>query len=140
MGGQEAGKIRSVSRLLLDTHAVLFWWAGSAKLGSRVQEAVGASDASVFLSTASAWEIATKFRIGKLGFVGDPTTHVPRLMEAHGFTFLPVSARHALVAGSLEGDHRDPFDRLIAAQALVEDMTVVTRDPEIAAFGCEVLW
>ncbi|MBJ6122921.1 type II toxin-antitoxin system VapC family toxin [Sphingomonas mollis] len=129
-----------MSRLLLDTHVVLFWWARSSKLGEAAQEAISLADTEVHVSVATGWEIATKFRIGKLAFVGDPAIHMPQMMEAHRFVFLPIKADHALRAGSLPGDHRDPFDRMIAAQALIEDMTVVTRDPEIAGFGCKVLW
>ena len=127
-------------KLLLDTHAALFWWSASAKLSSPARAAIGEEGAVVLMSAASAWEIATKFRIGKLAFVGDPRIHVPALMAAHGFDELPITLEHSLTAGTLAGDHGDPFDRLIAAQALIEGLTVVTRDPEVAAFGCKVLW
>lgn len=129
-----------MTRVLLDTHAALFWWAGSAKLSAPAREAIADDDHVILFSAASAWEIATKFRIGKLAFVGDPQVHVPRLMAEHDFAMLPVSLDHGLRAGSLSGDHRDPFDRLIAAQALMDDLLVVSRDPEIAGFGCKVLW
>ncbi|HVI98859.1 MAG TPA: type II toxin-antitoxin system VapC family toxin [Sphingomonas sp.] len=129
-----------MSRLLLDTHAALFWWGASRKLGSGAREAIADPEASIYVSAASAWEVATKFRIGKLDDIGDPTVEYPRQMARNGFETLEITAAHGLRAGSLAGAHRDPFDRLIAAQALMEDMTVVTRDPEIAAFGCKVLW
>lgn len=140
MGRQTTCEIWAVTRLLLDTHAALFWWAGSSKLSAEASEAIADAEATIFLSTASCWEIATKFRIGKLAFVGDPQVHVPRLVAEHGFEMLPISMDHGLQAGSLPSDHRDPFDRLIAAQALIEQLIVVSRDPEIAGFGCEVLW
>ncbi len=127
-------------KLLLDTHAALFWWSGSARLSVAAREAIEDGEADVLVSAASCWEIATKFRTGKLDFVGNPELHVPRLMAHHGFRSLPVRPDHGLRAGSMSGDHRDPFDRVIAAQALIEDLTVVTRDPEIARFGCKVLW
>ena len=126
--------------LLLDTHAALFWWSASAKLSGAAREAIAEPGAEVLVSAASCWEIATKFRIGKLEFVGDPRIHVPRLIAEHEFKQLPVSMEHSLTAGSLPGAHADPFDRLIAAQAILNELTVVTRDPEIAAFGCKVLW
>lgn len=126
--------------LLLDTHAVLFWWAGAKELSEKARLAIEEQDGPVFVSAASGWEIATKFRIGKLVFAGDPQIHVPRLMERDGFRFATVTGEHSLRAGALEGAHRDPFDRLIAAQALIDDLTVVTRDKEIAGFGCKVLW
>jgi PIN domain nuclease of toxin-antitoxin system len=129
-----------VSRLLLDTHAVLFWWSASRKLGARAREVIADSETGIYVSAATAWEIATKFRIGKLDDIGDPAVEYPRLMARNGFETLEITSGHGLRAGLLDGAHRDPFDRLIAAQALMEDMTVVTRDREIAAFGCKVLW
>ena len=129
-----------MTRLLLDTHAALFWWARSATLSTAARDAIADEGSDILFSAASAWEIATKFRIGKLAFVGDPQVHVPRLVAEHGFEMLPISVEHGLRAGSLQGDHRDPFDRLIAAQALMGGFAVVTRDPEIAAFGCKVVW
>jgi PIN domain nuclease of toxin-antitoxin system len=129
-----------VSRFLLDTHTVLFWWSASSKLGRDAREAIADPEAAIYVSAASAWEVATKFRIGKLGDIGDPAVEYPRLMTRNGFVTLDITAAHGLRAGSLEGAHRDPFDRLIAAQALIEGMTVITRDREIAAFGCAVLW
>ncbi|WP_375395389.1 type II toxin-antitoxin system VapC family toxin [uncultured Sphingomonas sp.] len=127
-------------RLLLDTHAALFWWSGSAKLGVAARDAIADADAAIFVSAASAWEVATKFRIGKLDDIGDPVEHYPRLMAHHGFETLGITMVHGLRAGAMPGTHRDPFDRLIAAQALIEDLTVITRDREIAKFGCKVLW
>ena len=129
-----------MSRLLLDTHAALFWWSGAAKLGDEAREAIGDPDATVLVSAASAWEIATKHRLGKLADIGDPASSFLRLMQRNGFLALAVTIEHGLRAGALPGKHRDPFDRLIAAQGLMEDAVVVTRDREIAAFGCEVLW
>jgi len=129
-----------VSRYLIDTHALLFWWGGSPRLSAPAVEAIANPDAVILVSAASAWEIATKFRIGKLNDIGDPAEHFPALMQRDGFAPLPVSIAHGLRAGLLEGEHRDPFDRLIAAQGLMEGATVITRDPEFAAFGCKVLW
>ena len=129
-----------MTRLLLDTHAVLFWWSGSAELSPVAREAISDERAEILVSAASCWEISTKFRIGKLAFAGDPAVKVPQLMAQHGFDMLVVRADHALRAGALAGARKDPFDRLIAAQALIDDLTVVTRDRQIADFGCKVLW
>lgn len=125
---------------LLDTHAALFWWSDPGRLSARAQEVIADSESSLMLSAASAWEIATKFRIGKLTDIGDPAANYRRLMEQNGFRSVVVTEDHAMKAGLLAGEHRDPFDRLIAAQALIEDLTVVTRDPALAAFGCRVIW
>ena len=129
-----------MSRFLLDTHALLFWWGGSPRLSNTAAEAIADPDAIILVSAASAWEIATKFRIGKLNDIGDPSHNYPALLARDGFVQLPISTAHGLKAGLLEGDHRDPFDRLIAAQGLMEDAIVITRDPQFEGFGCKVLW
>ncbi|UUL81737.1 type II toxin-antitoxin system VapC family toxin [Sphingomonas qomolangmaensis] len=129
-----------MTAFILDTHAVLFWWAGGQRLGASARTVLEESDAAFFVSAVSAWEVATKHRVGKLPDIGDPSVQYPRLMAANDFRSLDVTASHGLLAGTLAGEHRDPFDRLIAAQALIEDLTVVTRDREIANFGCKVLW
>ena len=129
-----------MTRLLLDTHAVLYWWSGSAELSTAAREVISDERAEILVSAASCWEISTKFRIGKLAFAGDPAIKVPQLMAQQGFDMLVVRGDHALCAGALSGTHKDPFDRLIAAQALIDDLTVVTRDRQIADFGCKVLW
>lgn len=129
-----------MSRFLLDTHAVLFWWGASPKLGMEARDAIADPDSDIYVSAATAWEIGTKFRVGKLDEIGDPAVAYSRLMGRNAFETLEITSEHALRAGLLDGPHRDPFDRMIAAQALMEDMTVITRDHAIAAFGCKVLW
>lgn len=94
----------------------------------------------MYVSVASVWEIAIKTHSGKLTEIEDFRRDYAPLMSSNGFHSLLVNDVHALEAGFLAGPHRDPFDRLIAAQGLIEDLTVITRDPEIAAFGCKVLW
>ena len=89
---------------------------------------------------ASVWEIAIKTRSGKLTAIVDFERDYPVLMERNGFTPLVATNDHALRAGFLPGNHRDPFDRMLAAQALAEDLTLLTRDRQIAAFGCRTLW
>jgi PIN domain nuclease of toxin-antitoxin system len=127
-------------RLLLDTVALLFWWSESARLGRLASDAIIEGDAAIYVSAISVWEIANKNRIGKLDAVGDFQNDFGRLITRDGFMLLDLTPAHAMKAGYLRGDHRDPFDRLLAGQALVEDLTVLTNDPEIAAFGCKVLW
>jgi PIN domain nuclease of toxin-antitoxin system len=117
-----------MSTLLLDTHT--FLWAVNAPdhLGSAARTALEELENEVFVSAASAWEVATKHRLGKLPeadrWLPAWEAHVARL----GARSLPVTSRHALVAGGLEWSHRDPFDRMLAAQAVVEDHVLVTRD------------
>lgn len=125
---------------LLDTHTALWWWSDITKLGRAGRAMLEAQQAPIFVSAASAWEVGTKYRSGRLPDIGDPAVNYPRNMERNGFHSLPVTDAHAMRAGLLEGEHRDPFDRLIAAQALCEEMIVISRDPKIAAFGCAVIW
>lgn len=125
---------------LLDTHAVLWWFTDSPRLSRNARDILGSADTDVFVSAASAWEIATKHRIGRL-------THMPAIVERYqglvvrnGFTELSVTTAHGLFAGSLVSDHRDPFDRMIAAQGILESLAVVSVDRAIAELGADVVW
>lgn len=129
----------AAARLLLDTHAVLWWWRDIPRLSPAALSAIEHNDA-ISVSAVSAFEVALKWRLGKLTMIDDPAINFPRLMELNGFASVAVAEVHALRAGLLPGEHRDPFDRLIAAQALEDGLTVVTRDAAFAAFGCKVLW
>lgn len=126
-------------RLLIDTHVALWWWRPSPLLGEAARQAIVGAE-TVHVSVVTGYEIANKFRIGKLDLIGDPAVELPRLMVEHDFLPLRVTEQHALAAALLPGAHRDPFDRIIAAQALAEDLTLVTRDPVFTGFGCRVLW
>jgi len=126
--------------LLLDTHAAVWWWKSSPLLGKAASRLLSEEQPEVSVSAISGLELAIKHRIGKFDDIGDPMLRFPALMAQHRFSSLAVTQRHALAAGLLPGEHRDPFDRLIAAQALEEGMIVVTRDPQFVTFGCKVLW
>ena len=127
-------------RLLLDTQALLWWFTDDARLSVGARQAIADSDNVVHLSAASAWEIATKQRIGKLEGVPDAVSRYAELIEADGFRHLPISHLHALRAGSWDVAHRDPFDRILAAQSALERMLLVSRDPAFALFELETLW
>ena len=126
--------------LLLDTHTAIWWWTDPARIGKNAFEVLAAGEAAIFVSPIFANEIAIKFRIGKLVDFGDPATDFPALMVSNKFLTFPITESHALSAGLLPGSHRDSFDRLIAAQALAERLTVATCDPEFASFGCKTIW
>ncbi len=128
-----------MAALLLDTHVALWWWRDLRRLSPAARLAIETTS-TIFVSAISAFEIGQKWRLGKLPMIDDPALNYPRLMAENRFAALAISDTHSLAAALLPGDHRDPFDRLIAAQALAEGLTVVTRDPAIAAFGCKVLW
>ncbi len=117
-------------RLLLDTNALLWWEEGSDRLGTRARDAIRASEA-VYVSAASAWEAEIKRGLGKLTFTGD----VEDMINANGFIELPVTSRHATALRSLGRHHRDPFDRMLIAQANVEGCTLVTADGQLAEYA-----
>ena len=116
-------------RLLLDTH--VFLWAASApeRLSDEARIAIEDTASVVFVSSAVGWEIAIKYSLGKLTLPTDPQMYVPSRISALGFQQLSIAQEHALVAGSLPYHHRDPFDRVMIAQAILENLTLVTRDP-----------
>jgi PIN domain nuclease of toxin-antitoxin system len=125
-----------VTRLLVDTHVLLWWRAGDPALSSVARSLIADPTNEALVSTASLWEIAIKCSVGKLSVPDDlPETTVER-----GFAWLPVSPRHAWEVRGLPYHHRDPFDRLLVAQARVEAMPVVTSDRRFAAYGVDVRW
>ena len=127
-------------RVLLDTHALLWWWTDSPSLSSTAREVIAAPGNEIFVSTASVWEIRTKQRLGKLSLIPDLSVHFGELLQKSRFTVLDIGWRHALVAGGYPADHRDPFDRMLAAQSALEALPLVTRDPVFSAFGNPCLW
>lgn len=125
---------------LLDTHALIWWWLGDPMLSRRVQDLLSRRQGSVHVSAVAGIEIALKVRAGRLPAMAEPLALFEQSVDDDGFRHLPVDHRHAIHAGLLDNDHKDPFDRLLAAQALLDGMTVITCDPKIAAFGCDVIW
>jgi PIN domain nuclease of toxin-antitoxin system len=126
--------------ILLDTHALLWWMIGDPRLSPRARAAVGAEDAEVLVSAASAWELAIKVRLGKLPEAARLTHRLAESLAEQDFKQLPIRLEHGRLGGLLPGDHRDPFDRILAAQALLEDLTLVTGDRAFGAFGVKILW
>ena len=127
-------------RLLLDTHAFLWWVTDDERLSAAAKLAIADADNQIFVSAASAWEIATKQRLGKLEGVPRAGERFNELVMADGFQHLAVDHRHALRAGGYVLEHRDPFDRMLAAQSELEALPLVTRDPAFALFGTRILW
>ena len=126
--------------LLLDTHTLLWWWSQPDRLSSRVRALLRDPANTILVSAASAWEVATKYRIGKYPDGGRVVSEWEERMEPDGFRELPISVRHALRAGTLPGEHRDPFDRMLAAQSLIEGVPVASTDPSLSALGAERIW
>jgi PIN domain nuclease of toxin-antitoxin system len=129
-----------MSTFLLDTHAVLWWFTDSPRLSNTARSILSDENSQLRVSAASGWEIATKSRIGKLDHAPAVVDELPGLMARNGFIELAVSMRHALRAGSLAGVHRDPFDRMIAAQSIIASLPVITTDPAIEFLGATTIW
>ncbi|MEO6445680.1 MAG: type II toxin-antitoxin system VapC family toxin [Gemmatimonadaceae bacterium] len=127
-------------RVLLDTHALLWWLAGDKQLSKRARLTVTDEENQIFVSAASAWEVSTKHRIGKLPGAGPLAVDFAREVRQQGFSELPITLAHAQVAGALPGEHRDPFDRMLVAQAREEKMALVSNEAVFDAFGVERIW
>lgn len=125
---------------LLDTCVLLWWWSDPERLSTRILSLIKNPENHFVVSAASAWEIATKYRIGKYPQGSQVVADWEKRIAVDGFEELPIGFKHALKAGCLAGDHRDPFDRMIAAQSLLNDLPVLTCDPEIAGLGAETIW
>lgn len=121
-------------RLLLDTH-ILLWWLSAQPLRPKAAAAITSADSDVWVSTATVWEMSIKVALGKLEIPDD----LSEQLEHHQFDVLPVGLSHALAIRSLPPHHADPFDRMLVAQAQVDDLTIVTRDPAIRRYAVAVL-
>lgn len=127
-------------RILLDTHALLWWLDGDRRLSRRARVAIADESNRIFVSAASAWELSTKARLGKLPGAVDVATDIAGAVRSQQFDALDITILHAQKAGRLPGPHRDPFDRMLAAQAQLEDLPIVTNDPVFEMFGVERIW
>lgn len=127
-------------RLLLDTHTFLWWLAGDESLSVRARGAIGEDANAIFVSAASTWEIATKYRLGKLPGASAVASDLVGAIESQGFFSLPITLRHGQIAGALPGPHRDPFDRMLIAQSMTEDLVLVSNERGFGAYGVQRLW
>ena len=140
------GKRPPVSRhqktmnVLLDTHALLWWLSASRELSATARTAIENSHHRRFISAVSAFEIANKFRLGKLPGAGAVLEAYDEIIERGGFRHLPVTAAHAKLAGEMSGSHRDPFDRLLAAQCKLENLSLLTVDAAFNEFDIDIVW
>ena len=127
-------------RLLLDTHAFLWWIFDDPRLSPSARTLIADPPAEILFSVVSAWEIAIKSRTGRLDLPPDVPAFVHDQIRRNRFSVLPVELRHALRVHGLPDHHRDPFDRLLVAQAEVEAVPLLSRDPLLAAYGIELRW
>ncbi|MEK6750041.1 MAG: type II toxin-antitoxin system VapC family toxin [Pseudomonadota bacterium] len=126
--------------LLLDTPTLLWWLFDDPRLSGIARQSIAAPEHRIWVSAASAWEIATKARIGKLPEAGDVPQKLPHYLRHARFLGMPINIEHSLRAGALPGPHRDPFDRMLIAQALATEFPFVTADPVFHDYGVKVVW
>jgi PIN domain nuclease of toxin-antitoxin system len=127
-------------RFLIDTHVLLWALMEPDRLSPVANDIMSDPSTALVVSSASAWEISTKHRLGRLDGAHSVVHGYYAHLERLGAEELPIRADHAILAGSLDGDHRDPFDRMLAAQALIETIPVVTGDDAISGLGAPTLW
>lgn len=127
-------------RLLLDTHALLWWFLDDAALSQQASDALSQGDAQIWVSAVSAIEVATKFRIGRLPQAASLAADFEIMVAGEGFEPLPITLAHAGLAGRLAFAHKDPFDRLLIAQALVENLVIVSNEKRFDETGVSRIW
>ncbi len=126
--------------VLLDTHALLWFVGGDAQMSARARQAIEAPGARVVVSAASAWEIATKYRLGKLDGARLLAENFVDAVSGLGFDIVPISASAAQRAGLMTAAHRDPFDRVLAAQAVELGLPIVSADAAFDGLGVRRVW
>lgn len=126
--------------MLLDTHAFLWWLSGDSELTATAKAAIADPGNELYISAVSTWEITTKFRIGKLPGAQVVAANVAASIAAQGFLELPISVQHGQLAGGLPPPHKDPFDRMLIAQSVLERMPLVSIEPVFDRYGVQRIW
>jgi PIN domain nuclease of toxin-antitoxin system len=127
-------------RLLLDTHALLWWYSDDPALPASCRRLIAHSESSIFVSAVSAWEISTKFRLGKLPSASDLVQDFGGYLVRDRFQSLPLSLEHGLRAGLLSGSIKDPFDRMLIAQAESENLFIISNEGIFDQYGVRRVW
>ena len=127
-------------KALVDTQCWLWWFLEPERLAARARRLMADRRNVLYLSAASAWEIAIKCALGKLRLPDPPLEYVPGRLAAEGMASLPIEQSHALHTGTLPGHHHDPFDRLLVAQAQLERLPIITADRQLVAYDVRVVW
>lgn len=125
---------------MIDTHALLWWLNDEPSLSPAARKAMAESSNVLLVSAASAWEIATKVRLGKLPTAEELAADFQGFMLREGFTILDITANHATRAGLLPGPHKDPFDRMLISQAQAESVPIITSERVFEAYGVRRIW
>jgi PIN domain nuclease of toxin-antitoxin system len=132
--------MRREAAYLLDSHALLWWWFDPDRLSTAVRELLTNPAMPVLVSAATVWELSLKHHQGTLPELSSAIADLPGLLQADGFEALPISLAHGLRAGGYSQPHRDPFDRMLAAQAELDRLVLLTADPQLSTFPCQTLW
>jgi len=127
-------------RALLDTHALLWWLSDDPSLPRTARRIIAETGNTLLVSASSAWEISTKVRLGTLPAASDLVSDFSGRVEREGFQLLAISAEHAIRAGLLPGPHKDPFDRMLIAQAQAENVPIVSNEELFERYGLRRLW
>ncbi|MCB8943515.1 MAG: type II toxin-antitoxin system VapC family toxin [Ardenticatenaceae bacterium] len=127
-------------RVLLDTHTFLWWNLNAPELSETARECIADEQNEIFVSAATAWEIGIKYGQGRLELPEPPDQYIATRLHMHHFTALPVQISHAAAVYQLPDIHKDPFDRLLVVQSQLENMPLLTADPEIAKYSVSVIW
>ncbi|MCJ7784306.1 MAG: type II toxin-antitoxin system VapC family toxin [Desulfobacterales bacterium] len=127
-------------KVLLDTHTFLWWITDDPKLSLRVRGIISDGENEIFISAATGWEIAIKSQIGRLKLPDEPQRFILEQLKINGMKRLPIEMRHALHVSTLPAYHQDPFDRILIAQAQMEDLPVLSADPEIGKYEVTIIW
>lgn len=127
-------------RLLLDTHALLWWLTKNPSLTVSAQALIKSGDHTVLVSAVSPWEMATKVRLGKLDVASEVVANFGFYLERERFQIITINVDHGIRAGLLPGPHKDPFDRMLIAQALAEDVPIISNDRALDGYGVRRLW
>jgi PIN domain nuclease of toxin-antitoxin system len=127
-------------RALIDTHTLLWWVTDDPKLSRKVRAILAALDSEILVSAASAWEIATKVRLGKLPGAEALAAEFDARLKILGFHPMPITVEHAQRAGLLPGTHKDPFDRMLIAQAQTENLPILSNDAVFDEFHIRRIW
>ena len=125
--------------MILDTHIFLWWLFNDGRLPVKIREYIQEIENIIYVSAASVWEISTKYRIGKLPEASSVAKDVPYWIEKAGFNALSITPEHAQLAGSWDVAHRDPFDRMLAAQSKLDKIPLASTDIVIKTFDIEII-
>lgn len=128
------------NRYLLDTHVLLWWLFDDVRLSESARKTIEDTEMVIVVSSASAWEISTKYCLGKLSHAAEVVKNLPQWVRRAHMTVLEIFLEHALAAGSLPCPHRDPFDRMLIAQAQMENVPIMTTDPAFRHYTVNIYW